>query len=68
VIHATESLEQKTARDEIPSTPIEGILLFYAELPKASVIDAHTRWELSVTDIYGAQTTVVKVVGDMLSR
>jgi len=69
VIYASEALDTKTAQNQISSVPIEGTLLFYVQLPKDIVTAKGTRWELSVTDIYGTATTPYKYwPGQQLAR
>ena len=68
VIQGSDDLEPKTAKTQIFATPIEGVLLFYVALPKAAVLDQGTRWQLTVKDIEGSETTIDKRVGDWLSR
>lgn len=68
VLRASDSLGIKTLKEPIQSTPIDGVLLFYVALPKSVVENGDTWWELSVTDMYGVESTTRKKMAEWLSR
>lgn len=68
ILRASDSLEAKTLKEPIKSTPIDGVLLFYVKLPQSVIIDGETWWELSVTDMYGVESTTRKKLGDWIGR
>lgn len=68
VIRASDALDAKTKKDPIGDIPIDGKLLFYIPLSQQIVLAPTTVLELSVKDIYGAETTVRQVMGDWWQR
>jgi energy-coupling factor transporter transmembrane protein EcfT len=68
VILGSDSLEEKTNKNPIGTTPIDGILLFYVKLDRLTVLDPKTRLDLSVTDILGTETKVSQIMGDWLKN
>jgi hypothetical protein len=65
---AANSLEAKTRDTPVGAVPVDGVLLFYVALPKATVQAPDTRWEITVKDIYENKTQVTKLMGDWLHR
>jgi hypothetical protein len=66
VIHSTDSLVDKTKTNPISEIPIEGKLLFYADINLQVAKDPTTKWEILVKDIYGQSSSHSKMVGDLL--
>lgn len=66
-IKGSESLLDRLGSRPVPSTPLEGILLFYAKIPKQLVIDPDTVIELCARDIHSNSFTFKHRMGDWLS-
>jgi hypothetical protein len=65
ILRASDSLEEKT-REPIGKNPIEGSLLFYAELSQEAVLNPKTKLELYVQDIFETKSVAIQTMGDWL--
>ena len=66
-IPRANALDVKTGTVEISTTPIEGVLLFYAQIEKQDILLAETVLTLSVQDIYGKETMIKQRIADWLT-
>lgn len=65
---AAMSLETKTSFNNVTSELVQGMLLFYVQLPKKIAIAPTTLWELTAADVLGHEVTTSQTVGDWLTR
>jgi hypothetical protein len=68
IARASDSLDIMTFKSPItPETPVEGDLLFYAEVPQQQIMNSNTLFLLSVTDLKGKEFRSRQRMGDWLS-
>jgi hypothetical protein len=64
VIRVSDALHAKTNLEPISETPLSGVLVFFVNLDKATVLREDTILELSVHDIFGKETVRRQRMGD----
>jgi hypothetical protein len=68
VIRAADALDLMTIKNPVQAAVVEGVLLFYAPLQRAIVLDAATELELSVKDAQGMEFKWKQRMGDWIKR
>lgn len=63
VFRGSEALDKRLGVQMLGIAPFDGRLLFYTDLPQATVLAANTRLKLIVEDVYGNEYSTEQLIG-----
>lgn len=63
VIHGADALDKRVGVQLVGAAPFQGRLLFYSELPQATVMSPNTRLRLIAEDVYGTEYKTEQLMG-----
>ena len=64
VMRRSDFIGERTTKEPVGASVITGTVLFLVNLPQAVVVNPTTRYELSIKDIYEAESSTTQLIGE----